>query len=117
MNPTAATAMPVAPRKFSNRRLDRERKTVSAMVRIYCRDKHDGELCPECPQLMSYVNFRLDRCRFGEQKPTCAKCPAHCYQRDRREQIKTVMRYSGPKMVWKHPVLSLRHLLDGWFRS
>jgi hypothetical protein len=26
------------------------------------------------------------------------------------------MRYSGPKMLWKHPVLSLWHLMDGWLR-
>jgi len=117
MNPTARNAIPVTCRKFPNRRLAREWKTVSTMVRIYCRDRHAGELCAECRQLMSYVNLRLDRCRFTEEKPTCAKCPVHCYQRDRREQIKVVMRYSGPKMVWEHPVLSLRHLLDGWFRS
>ena len=116
MNSTATTVAPKTFRKFANRRLAREWKTVSAMLRIYCRDNHNGNLCPECQQLMSYVNLRLDRCRFGEEKPTCAKCPVHCYQRDRREQIRVVMRYSGPKMLWEHPILSLWHLLDGWFR-
>ena len=65
---------------------------------------------------MRYVSVRLDRCRFGPDKPTCAKCPVHCYQRDSREQIKVVMRYAGPRMMWEHPWLSLWHLLDGWFR-
>ena len=89
------------------------------MVRIYCRDEHGhgGALCAECRELMGYVGLRLERCRFGETKPTCAKCPVHCYQRDHREQIKAVMRYAGPRMVWVHPWLSLRHLFDGWFRS
>jgi hypothetical protein len=86
------------------------------MLHIYCRDHHGGDLCHDCQELMGYVNLRLDRCHFGAEKPTCAKCPVHCYQRERREQIKGVMRYSGPKMLWKHPVLSFWHLLDGWFR-
>ena len=102
---------------FSNRRLEREWKTVSAMMRIYCRDQHGGDLCDECQGLANYVHLRLDRCRFGKEKPTCANCPVHCYQKTRREQIKAVMRYAGPKMLWEHPLLSLGHLVDGWFRT
>ena len=102
--------------RFANRRLAREWRTVTAMVEIYCREQHDDSLCGECQDLMRYISLRLDRCRFGEDKPTCAKCPVHCYQRDRREQIKAVMRFAGPRMLWEHPGLSLWHLLDGWFR-
>ena len=116
MNASNNTAMPAIPVKFANRRLAREWKTVLAMLHIYCRDQHGGALCQECQELKNYVSLRLDRCRFGVDKPTCAKCPVHCYQRDRREQIKVVMRYAGPRMMWEHPWLSLWHLLDGWFR-
>jgi hypothetical protein len=100
---------------LNSTRLGRERRTMSAMVRIYCRDHHHeaGNLCRECRQFLDYSNLRLERCRFGEQKPTCAKCPVHCYQRDRREQARVIMRYAGPRMLWEHPVLSLRHWLDG----
>jgi hypothetical protein len=114
---TAATTIisPIAS-KLTNRRLAREWSTVTAMLHIYCRDKHGGSLCSECQELKLYVSARLDRCRFGEDKPTCAKCPVHCYQRERREQIKIVMRYSGPRMLWEHPWLSLWHMLDGWFK-
>ncbi len=63
-----------------------------------------------------YAAARLQKCRFGIQKPTCAKCPVHCYSPQRREQIKEVMRYAGPRMVWTHPVLSLRHWLDSFRR-
>lgn len=108
-------AMAVSP--FRHAHLAREWKTVSAMLRIYCRDQHQGALCPECQSLMDYVRLRLDRCRFGDEKPTCAKCPVHCYQRDRRDQIKAVMRYAGPRMLWEHPCLTLGHLLDGWLRK
>jgi hypothetical protein len=117
MNAPATIATLPIPQKFANRRLAREWKTVTAMLDIYCHDHHGGAFCQECHELMGYVNLRLERCRFGDEKPTCAKCPVHCYQRDRREQIKIVMRYAGPKMLWKHPWLSLWHLLDGWFRK
>lgn len=100
-------------------RLAREWQTMVAMVRIYCRDQHRtcGELCAECEQFLSYANVRLERCHFGQEKPTCAKCPVHCYQHDRREQARVIMRHSGPRMVWKHPFMSLRHWLDGFRKA
>jgi hypothetical protein len=30
-----------------------------------------------------------------------------------RDRVKTVMRYSGPWMLGRHPVLALLHKLDG----
>lgn len=99
---------------FATRRLSREWKTIEAMVRLFCRARHGspGALCRECQSLLEYAGLRLDRCRFGVYKPTCAKCPVHCYQLDRREQIKTVMRFAGPRMLWRHPILSAHHWLD-----
>jgi len=108
------------PQKFSNdlngNRLTRERATMRYMVRIYCRGRHGtaSGLCADCQCFLEYTDVRLERCRFGEEKPTCANCPVHCYQRDRREQAREVMRYAGPRMVWKHPLLTLRHWLDGF---
>jgi len=102
------------PSRQSSRRLAREWRTIEAMIQIYCRDHHqDGELCQECQGLLDYAGVRLDRCQFGAEKPTCAKCPVHCYQKTRREQVRVVMRYAGPRMLWEHPLLSLRHWLDG----
>lgn len=98
---------------LGSKRLRREFKTLAAMVQIYCRDHHRAQLCPECRELLDYAQVRLERCRFGAEKPTCAKCPVHCYQKSRREQVRTVMRYAGPRMLWEHPFLSLRHWLDG----
>lgn len=103
---------------LADTRLAREWKTMSAMVRIYCRDHHPGEgLCDECRQFLDYAGVRLERCRFGQEKPTCANCPVHCYQRDRREQARVVMRYAGPRMIWEHPITSLRHWLDGYRKA
>lgn len=100
---------------LADRRLAREWKTIAAMIHCYCCDRHGtaSGLCAECQQLLDYAGLRLERCRFGAEKPTCANCSVHCYQRARREQVKTVMRYAGPRMLWQHPVLSLYHWLDG----
>jgi len=27
--------------------------------------------------------------------------------------VRIIMRYAGPRMLWRHPVLSVRHWLDG----
>jgi hypothetical protein len=116
MNLVMTTAPSSTLTTFTRRRLVREWATVVAMLHIYCREKHDGGLCSQCQELKSYVRLRLERCRFGEDKPTCAKCPVHCYQRDRREQIRAVMRFAGLRMLWEHPALTAWHFLDGWLK-
>jgi predicted amidophosphoribosyltransferase len=96
------------------RRLRREERTIAAMVGLYCRDHHAGgdALCEECTALLDYARKRLAHCRYGVDKPTCAHCPGHCYKPAMREQIRVVMRYSGPRMAQRHPLLAAAHLLD-----
>ena len=92
--------------------LKQERNTIQAMIRIYCRDLHQGEpLCNDCGELSAYADERLDKCPYGEDKPTCQNCPIHCYQKEMRQRVKEVMRYSGPRMIWHHPVMAIRHLI------
>lgn len=105
------------------KRLAREERTIAAMIAMYCRDHHgspvpgtDG-LCPECAELLAYARLRLEKCRYGADKPTCASCPTHCYKPALRERIREVMRYSGPRMVREHPVLAAGHLIDGRRKS
>ena len=99
--------------------MKRESKTIQAMIRLYCRDHHGSEnaLCPECKELRDYALIRLDRCPFREKKPTCAKCPVHCYKPDMREKVRTVMRYAGPRMLRRHPILAVLHLIDGYRKT
>jgi hypothetical protein len=96
-------------------RISREKRTVEAMIRIYCRGHHGthGVLCQECSELLSYAQARLARCRYQDKKPTCGNCPAHCYRPSMKEKIIGVMAYSGPRMTLRHPYFALRHLLDG----
>ena len=96
-------------------RVERERRTVAAMVRMYCRGRHGTRtgLCPECAELLGYAHARLDGCRFGEAKPTCGSCAIHCYGPDMKVRIREVMGYAGPRMMLRHPVMAVRHVLDG----
>ena len=102
------------PKIDRNPRIKRESDTVAAMIKIYCRRYHSGkELCPECARLLEYARRRLDRCPFQEGKTTCAWCPVHCFQPAMRQRIRAVMRYSGPRMIYRHPLMAIRHLMDG----
>ena len=98
----------------NERRIEREQKTRRAMIGTYCRDHHGNrrELCERCAALWSYAQRRVERCPLRADKPTCLNCPVHCYKADRRQEIRVVMRYAGPRMAWRHPVLSLFHFLD-----
>jgi len=96
-------------------KIQREKDTVEKMIRFFCRSNHDKsetELCVECDSLLSYAHKRLDYCQFGEDKPSCRKCPIHCYNPERREMIRRVMRYSGPRLVIKAPLTWIRHWFD-----
>ena len=95
-----------------SKRIQREKKTIEAMLRIYCQAKHADNLCEDCQQLLAYADKRLDNCPFHENKPACNNCSVHCYSAKRKEEVRTVMRYAGPRMIYKHPFLALGHMLD-----
>ena len=101
--------------KEQHPRIKREKKTIEAMVRYYCKKKHQtkGDLCPECTDFLAYAMMRLDKCPFQEKKSTCGKCLVHCYRPDMKEKVKKIMRYSGPRMLLHHPSLALHHVWDG----
>ncbi len=96
-------------------RIIREKKTIEAMICMYCNKHHEtqGSLCVECNKLYEYAMMRLNLCPFQGKKSTCANCLVHCYKPQMREKIKKVMRYSGPRMLFYHPLLALHHIIDG----
>lgn len=100
--------------ELSTRRLRREWQTMQKMVGIYCAAHHGSEAhCRECREFLDYARVRLEKCPYGPGKPTCANCPVHCYKPAHRERARTIMRYAGPRMLLRHPVLTIAHLLDG----
>lgn len=84
------------------------------MIAMYCRDHHGNveELCAECAALCDYAMERLDQCVYGLGKPACKHCPVHCYRKSMREDMRAVMRYAGPRMIWEHPLMAFRHFID-----
>lgn len=104
------------------KRRAREKRTISYMVALYCSGNHDasvrsvraycGELvCPECAEADAYAVKRTERCRKMDVKTSCEQCENHCYRPEERERIRAIMRYAGPRMMGKHPVAALRHIL------
>ena len=93
---------------------EREKRTVSLMIRIYCKKKHRTKkgLGPECEALDAYARMRSDKCPFMETKTFCSNCKVHCYKADMREKIRAVMRFSGPRMIFSHPIMAIRHLIE-----
>lgn len=93
-------------------RIEDEKRTVKLMIGLYCRRKHRTPvLCDACAELLAYAHKRLDACRFGYEKSACKKCPVHCYAPAFRAKIREVMRFSGPRMLFRHPAAAIRHLL------
>jgi hypothetical protein len=96
--------------------MQREARTVSAMIDISCSELHGtarGELCAKCAELLDYSLARLAKCPFQEGKTTCGNCRIHCYKPEMRERAREAMRTAGPRMPARHPLLAAWHFLDG----
>ncbi|MDO5152173.1 MAG: nitrous oxide-stimulated promoter family protein [Eubacteriales bacterium] len=92
---------------------EREKELVSQMIALYCRKNHGGKsLCPDCAALDAYARLRSDKCPFMETKTFCSNCRVHCYKPEMREKIRLVMRFSGPRMIFHHPIVAVRHVIE-----
>ncbi len=80
------------------------------MIDLYY--KHHKGLENERDDLKAYVALRLSKCPFGDKKTFCSNCKIHCYKPEYREQIRKVMRYSGPRMMFYHPILAVSHVFQ-----
>lgn len=95
-------------------RRERESVIVQAMIKMYCLANHysEGIVCEECDSLSKYAEKRILSCMYGEIKPVCKHCPVHCYSPAMREQMRQVMRWSGPRMILRKPVFAVMHIID-----
>lgn len=104
------------------KRRAREKMTISQMIAMHCAGVHDAALrtetahcgetvCSACAELDAYAVKRTERCRKMDVKTSCEECGNHCYAPEMREKIRAAMRYSGPRMITKHPIAAVRHLL------
>ena len=95
---------------------EKEKQIVDLMIHLYCRkkhktvEKHHG-LCEECEKLRDYAAMRVDKCPFMETKTFCSNCRVHCYKPQMREESRNVMRFAGPRMLFYHPIMAIRHVI------
>ncbi len=97
------------------RKRESEQRLVGEMIALYCRKQHGtghGQLCEACTKLKEYAVQRSEKCPFMENKSFCSNCKVHCYKPEMREKIRSVMRFSGPRMIFHHPVAAIHHVLS-----
>lgn len=82
---------------------------------MFCRHHH-AQPCADCQALREYVEKRVKRCTFGPAKPVCSHCKVHCFKPEMRRRIREVMQYAGPRMLYRHPLHALRHLIHKYRR-
>lgn len=115
----------------TDRKLRRDLRTLAGFIDIYCRGRH-GEaergpvrlrnidverrhgrplrLCRACARLAAHAVMKRLYCPY-EPKPSCKKCPTHCYAPEYRAQIRAVMKYAGRRLVLSGRLDYLWHLL------
>lgn len=104
-------------RNPSNKKITREKEIVSLMIDLYFKGSQNTLNQDEYLDLKKYCLQKLDLCPFGEGKTFCSSCQVHCYDDDHREKIRSVMRYSAPRMLFYHPLMMLKHTLTSLNRS
>ena len=98
----------------TERKRETEKQVIAQMIALYCKGQghtrgEDG-LCAQCRALTAYVIQRSDHCPFMAEKTFCSNCRVHCYAPEQRAQIKAVMRYAAPRMMYRRPVMAVHHV-------
>lgn len=96
--------------------LEQENQVIEMMIDIYCKgNKHSrqkGHLCESCQALLDYAKMRSEKCPRKGEKTFCSTCPIHCYKSEYRVKVKEVMKYAGPRMLYIHPVIAIKHMIN-----
>lgn len=94
--------------------IDREKLTIRHMITIYCRSHHPASgICGDCGSILQYANERIDMCPYsGAPKPACGLCRTNCFTPEMHRRFSEIMRYAGPRMMLRHPVLTMAHIWD-----
>ncbi|NOX16638.1 MAG: nitrous oxide-stimulated promoter family protein [Epsilonproteobacteria bacterium] len=100
-------------------KFEKDTRTVHKFIQLYCDNKHKsidkntraiplryenenlGEinynLCEDCEKTLKISCENLLNCPHDE-KPSCRKCPAPCYDKTDWKKIAKIMKYSGMQM-------------------
>jgi hypothetical protein len=119
--------------RMSKRGVRADTRLLGDFTAIYCRGKHreaaraplvsEGAdagvygrrvpvVCDECASLLRYAERRRAMCP-KDPKPFCSDCDTHCYKPGMRDTMREVMRYSGPRSVFRgYAIQGIRHLIQ-----
>lgn len=89
-----------------------EKKLMKSMIKLYTKKHYRDNNHKKFQELYEYSSTKLDKCPFNDKKGQCRNCEIHCYSPKYKDEFKKIMRYSGKYMLLKHPVLTIKHLLD-----
>lgn len=93
----------------------RDLKTLEAIGRIFCNahhpdaDRDEAGLCPACRNTIDATFARTATCP-NHQRSNCEDCAVKCQRGDAQARIKEIMRYSAPRMLFRHPLMTLEYL-------
>lgn len=98
-------------------KVEEEKKTIDFMIRLYCKKNHksaykEKKLCVECEEIREFAHLRIDKCPMKETKTFCSTCHIHCYGKVKREEIRRIMKWSGPRMLIYNPPMAIKHVLN-----
>lgn len=101
-------------KRMGNAHIDKDRRTLEAMGRIFCSAHHDctkdaAGLCPECRATVDATLERAAACPFGHEG-NCQDCAVRCQRGEARDRIREIMRYAAPRMTLRHPFMTLDYL-------
>lgn len=94
---------------------DKDRKTLEAIGLIYCRAHHESAskdeagLCPSCREAVDATLERAQNCP-NDHDGNCQDCDIKCQRGEAQERIKRIMRYSAPRMLFRHPLMTFEYL-------
>lgn len=94
----------------------KEKETIRKTFGVYCRANHNTEgdkLCPKCTALLTTVFTKIARCPYGMSKPICEKCETPCFGEAATKSFLEVMQSSQRKMLLSHPIMTVKHKLQG----
>ncbi|MGO8684752.1 MAG: nitrous oxide-stimulated promoter family protein [Thermoleophilia bacterium] len=117
----------VAAQPSSDGRRQREARTLRLMIALYCHDHHaaapivgargsqvaaPATLCPDCAALAIVCAGALEHCPYGANKPVCATVRCTAISPPGGKKSPRSLRYAGPRMLRRHPLLAVAHLRD-----
>ena len=104
---------------MTTEKFEKDARTLHKFIQLYCDQKHktakktsdfidlkyqnkelgklEYNLCKECEKTLKISYENLTNCPHDE-KPSCRKCPAPCYNKTDWKKVAKIMKYSGMQM-------------------